>query len=72
MYKRGLINNEEYEVVGMKKNSDGSGYTLTFIIRDPHNEEGREVGTLFIPEKQAKTLGKFLLGKKLPFFKDLK
>lgn len=45
----------------MTKQSDGSGYTLTFIIRDPNNKDGKVVGTVFVPEKQAKTLGKFLL-----------
>lgn len=61
MLKKGLLNKEQYEVIGMTKQADGSGYTLTFIIRDPNNKDGKVVGMVFVPEKQAKTLGKFLL-----------
>ncbi len=61
MITRGTINEKEYHVIGVRKRSDGSGYTLKFIIADPNNKDGRVVGKVFIPERMAKTTGKLLL-----------
>jgi len=58
---KGIINGQEYLVIGIHKRDDGSGYDLSFIDQDSNNKNGKVVGKVFITKNHATTLGKGLL-----------
>lgn len=61
LYKKGIFNETEYIVIGIKKKEDGSGFSLEFIDKDPNNPNGKTIGKIFIASPMAKTLGRAFL-----------